>query len=311
MPRKNVNCDECRKEIRGEEIAYFSDAEKDLDFCSEESKEFLEFGLTSSDYFYYRWLKNSKQLTPQQVLGNEQQLREEYNKTHRGWLEKYYPNKEEYIPSIYLNQQLEGVLDCRKYKGLKKIFISTQVERSKLKIIKGSCKYGNETFETKIIPCISAQYYLNQNYPKDGTCVRKNEIYKLDNFGKKREQITKLNISGEGSEGDLDLSDFTDLEELDCHDNYLTNLNLNNFIKNNNLNTSDLTIFSPMRNLKRLEIGNHNKNKIRAGIYNRIEGSCKPLKDLNRLERLNINNTDTNSGWEYLPDSLKYFYYDT
>ena len=34
MPRKNVDCDQCGKEIRGEEIAYFSDAEKDLDFCS-------------------------------------------------------------------------------------------------------------------------------------------------------------------------------------------------------------------------------------------------------------------------------------
>jgi len=38
MPRKNVDCDQCSKKIRGEELAWFSDIEKDLDLCSKECK---------------------------------------------------------------------------------------------------------------------------------------------------------------------------------------------------------------------------------------------------------------------------------
>jgi len=67
-------------------------------------------------------------------------------------------------------------------------------------------------------------------------------------------------------------------------------------INNNNLSPSDLTIFRQMRNLEYLDIGNTDKNKIDQGIYNRWVGSCEPLKGLNKLERLDIRNTDIDSG---------------
>ncbi|CFW92820.1 putative Non-specific protein-tyrosine kinase [endosymbiont DhMRE of Dentiscutata heterogama] len=271
------------------------------------------------------------------------------------WLEKYYPDKK--TKNIYLNQQLEGVLDCSEYKNLYTIFISTSVDRSKLEI-KGGSYYGRET---KIIPCILAQEYINQEYPKNGTCVRKNESYDTDNFGKTRKEITKLWISEKALEGELDLADFKNLEVLWCSDNCLTNLNVNDCkklgriecfnnqlttlnlsnlkeleklkcfnnyltqipylpypekitslnISNNNINPSDLSIFNQLRNLRSLVIGNHNKNKINQGIYNHFQGGLKPVQDLNNLKKLNISNTDIDSGWEYLPDSLERIDYDT
>jgi hypothetical protein len=64
-------------------------------------------------------------------------------------LEKKYPDKEESTYVIYINQQLEGVLDCSEYKKLEKIYISSQVDSSKFEI-KGVSK-------NRIIPCIPAQ----------------------------------------------------------------------------------------------------------------------------------------------------------
>ncbi|CAG8530182.1 691_t:CDS:2 [Scutellospora calospora] len=82
------------------------------------------------------------------------------------WLEENYPDKEKYIPSIYINQQLEGVLDCS----------------------------------------------------------GENEQYGDKNFGKTREEITELDIREKALEGELDLSDFKNLEILKCSDNYLTQI---------------------------------------------------------------------------------------
>lgn len=153
------------------------------------------------------------------------------------WLEKYYSDKE--TERIYINQQLEGVLDCSEYKKLERIFISIQVDKSKFEIKKGSYR-KKESFisensekekikETKIIPRIPAQTYLDQNYPKNGTCIiRKNEDERFNNFGKTRKETRWLNINDKGLEGELDLSDFENLEVLTCSDNFLTNLNLNN-----------------------------------------------------------------------------------
>src|SRR5205809_4909499 len=83
-------------------------------------------------------------------------------------------------------------------------------------------------------------------------------------------------------------------------------------MRNNNLNPSNLTIFSQFSNLEHLLIGNSGKNKINQGIYNHFHGSLEPLKDLNKLDYLSISNTDIDSGFEYLPDSLiRIFDYNT
>ncbi|CAG8680295.1 2380_t:CDS:1 [Racocetra fulgida] len=108
----------------------------------------------------------------------------------------------------------------------------------------------------------SAQEYINQKYPINGTCNRKADP---ENKGKRREEITKLDISKgkTGNEnlfnkehknlfGDLKLEGFTNLrifkisshqlisldvsacrnlEELDCCENELTKLNINGCTK--------------------------------------------------------------------------------
>jgi hypothetical protein len=127
------------------------------------------------------------------------------------WLEKYYSDKETY--SIYINQQLEGVLDCREYKNLWRIFISSLVDRSKFEIKGGSYQEGKK--ETRITPCILAQEYINQKYPTQ----------------QEREEVKVLDIKEEGLEGELDFSDFKNLEKLFCHNNQLTTLNLSNLEK--------------------------------------------------------------------------------
>jgi hypothetical protein len=367
MPR-NVYCDQCRKDIGDEKLAYFSDIEKNLDFCSEEC--YSEWKNESSFAHYLE----SKGYNPQQENLNLEELREEYNKSGQKWLDQNYLDKEERILSIYLNQQLEGVLDCSEYKSLERIFISSSIDSSKLEIKKGSWKAYWGKSETQIFSCMPAQTWLDENYPKNGTCVRQ-EFERTEHesnhedFGKTREEIKELDIRSEyetpeknkSLEGELDLSDFKNLEELRCSLNCLTNLKLNNCLKlrkivcynnqlatldlgnlaeleelqcsdnyltqityptnpkkitnldinSNNINSSDLTIFSEFENLERLEIGNWDKTKINQGIYNRFYGSLEPLKDLNKLEKLYIHNTDIDSGWEYLPESINIrdFYY--
>jgi len=126
------------------------------------------------------------------------------------------------------------VLGCQEYKELEFIFISASVNSSKLEIKGGSYtgynkekKYGKH--KTKIIHCQPTRTYLQQNYPQNGTCqIRDESIITINNFGKTRAEIKELVISGEGLEGNLDLSDFPNLEELTCSANCLTNLNLNN-----------------------------------------------------------------------------------
>ena len=102
-----------------------------------------------------------------------------------------------------------------------------------------------------------------------------------------RTKETKLIVSNQHLESRLDLSDFINLEELNCYDNQLTQLNLPNpnqikyidvrnnyltdlsflgtldskkithlYISNNNLSEQDLSIFSRFVNLEGLGISN-------------------------------------------------------
>jgi hypothetical protein len=50
----------------------------------------------------------------------------------------------------------------------------------------------------------------------------------------------------------------------------------------------------------------HNQ-KVNQGICNRFYGSLEFLRNITKLEELDVNNTDIDSGLEYLPDSVKSF----
>lgn len=105
------------------------------------------------------------------------------------------------------------------------------------------------------------------------------------------------------------------LQVLDCSYNFLTELEWEKFnpetlkslsIEGNNFFPSDLSVFSRFINLKGLWIGDYyDEKKIQQDIYNKFYGSLEPLRNLNNLEHLNINNTDVDSGLEYLPISCK------
>jgi hypothetical protein len=56
---------------------------------------------------------------------------------------------------------------------------------------------------------------LEQNYPREGVCIIAGELKgKIDNFGRKRNEIIKLSLTEKELEGKLDLSGFTNLEAL-------------------------------------------------------------------------------------------------
>jgi len=87
---------------------------------------------------------------------------------------------------------------------------------------------------------------LDKNYPQE-----------------ERSKITELDISGQNLEGELDLSDFVNCQELNCASNKLTSLNLSNCSQleliycSNNLLTN-LTLPTNPTNLKKLNLEKNN-----------------------------------------------------
>lgn len=193
---------------------------------------------------------------------------------------------------------------------------------------------------------VNAQEWLDKVHPKEKRKniteldIRDNSLegeLKLEDFDNLKKFCCRGNKLVE-----LSVNDCAELEDLDCSFNSLTNLNFSklkklwrfsgsdniltdlNFlssfsvdslivlnIANNNFPRRDLSILSRFANLELLWIGNDDEEKIEEDIYNRFCGSLKPLKNLTRLESLNISNTDISDGLEeYLSTSLvdKYIY---
>jgi hypothetical protein len=163
---------------------------------------------------------------------------------------KYLDCWENRLTSLNLNKiNCLISLNCKK-NNLSSLNLTNQTKLTNL--------FFDWTGKVKIIR--DAQTWLNDNYHKDGTCQRKeattgkfkgwkNGEEKLySNFGKGREEITHLDISNKNLTGELDLTDFPNLIELDCGWNKLTYLNLTklyNLVKfycySNNLSSLNLT----------------------------------------------------------------------
>ncbi|CAH1761631.1 3624_t:CDS:10 [Entrophospora sp. SA101] len=106
----------------------------------------------------------------------------------------------------------------------------------------------------------------------------------------KRNTIKEINISYKNLIGNLDLTDFVNLEELYCHVNQLTSLNLTNCQQLKKLDCSsnklkDLILPSSAEQLTILSI-----------MDNNLSGDCSLFSHLVNLENLRI-------GLEYLPDT--------
>ncbi|CAG8457165.1 8323_t:CDS:1 [Cetraspora pellucida] len=72
-------------------------------------------------------------------------------------------------------------------------------------------------------------------------------------------------------------------------------------LTNNNFCEQNLSSFTRFPRLHRLFLGTDNAARIRQGIYNRWYGSLIHLLTLTRLQELDINATDINSGLKFLP----------
>ena len=131
------------------------------------------------------------------------------------------------------------------------------------------------------------------------------------------ESMKMIELRNKELEGDLiiDLNKFKKLEIIILSRNKLTSINFlgdSNELKhidvsNNDIQPTSLEMFSRFPNLTHLRLGSYDKDNIENGIYNRFFGSLKPLEKLSQLEKLDIRNTDIDSGLEYLPDKLVNF----
>ncbi|CAG8792223.1 5531_t:CDS:2, partial [Racocetra persica] len=173
------------------------------------------------------------------------------------------------------------------------------------------------------------------------------EISEKNEYPKEeRKDIKELNISRKNLEGNLELSDFINLERLDCYDNKLTGLNVNGLDKlrvvvcfDNNLADLQLndcfgivSLNASGNNFVEINLSGlvgekltyvwfkNNPLKGNLSIFSRFSnleklyldntffsGSLETLHDCSKLRELSISNTNIDSGLEYLPDSIEDF----
>ncbi|CAH1766990.1 24152_t:CDS:2 [Entrophospora sp. SA101] len=131
------------------------------------------------------------------------------------------------------------------------------------------------------------------------------ENEKVKDLVMKKNTVKRLNVDGKNLTGKLDLSDFVNLEVLDCHHNGLTTLNITNCRQLKILHCydnklTDLKLPSSAEQLTYLSLSNNNLSPRDLSMFSH-------LVNLEALV-IDISNTDIDSGLEYLPDSLKNFY---
>ena len=146
---------------------------------------------------------------------------------------------------------------------------------------------------------LNIQEYLNQFYPQS----TKNKVEYLS-IGK--------NSYFDDYGGHLDLSDFASLKFLDCSHHSLSsldlskNLELNTVIISGNEISADLSIFSHLTKLERLDLGTRYREfepyEAKILIKNNFTGSLKSLQNCKQLKHLRIGQqTNITEGLEYLP----------
>jgi len=106
----------------------------------------------------------------------------------------------------------------------------------------------------------------------------------------------------------LNLSDCVNLEWLRCSRNQISDLSFLNSLKSPekltflsirfNNSAGNLIPLWRFINLENLSLGS-----------NFFIGSLEPLKNLSKLKKLSIHDTDIDSGLEYLPESIESFHY--
>jgi len=185
---------------------------------------------------------------------------------------------------------------------------------------------------------VNAQEWLDKNYPNELVKREVKELaaslYTIDDQGNQYEKVFKEELENSliinnlinlkklylcsNKLTKLVIINCSEIELISCSGNFLADVNFlfeidskkltALYLENNNISEQNLSCFEEFTNLTALLVGNSDKNKIKKGIYNRFTGSLEFLKDLTRLERLSIKNTDIDSGLEYLPSTIKEFH---
>lgn len=172
---------------------------------------------------------------------------------------------------------------------------------------------------------VDAQEWLDKWYPRKGKHKLEKGKWKNpnENYDKKRKEITSLDISQKRLAGSLDLTDFINLEELDCSYNSLTNLILNNncgklkriYCQDNqltSLNISNqlvLTFLNCSQNKSLTALIVTNKPQLTTLVCSNCNLINLQLTNNHRLKLLNCSgNSNLTFGLEYLPKSLETFY---
>ena len=191
--------------------------------------------------------------------------------------------------------------------------------------------------ESKITIMVNAQQWLDRNYPNKKTVekIELNETWTysstkiklegklvIDNYPNLKHvmiweagleslriincpQLTSL-VCSKNKFTSLDLSQCDQLEWLTCENGFLADIKFPNnpdklyhlYLARNKF-SCDLSLFSKLTKLQELRIYEN-------GFY----GSLEPLKNLHKLEFLQIDDTDIDSGLEYLTDSVQRFLCD-
>lgn len=339
---------------------------------TEEWVEIIGESFQVTDWAFCTWLKNEKKLNILEInnkkylKSNIENLRNEYNKLwidvdkdfgEESWLDITYQQEWEEAGLTYKDAQ-EWIpvgfkpKDDYWVKNWKSYAFTPQEVKSWIEI--GLNNTIDDTFAAYLRvkignpqPNLNLEQLREEYRSLTNSKIRPVQKY-LDAIYLKslRNAIKELYLYNENFTGVLDLSDFVNLEKLDCRGNQLTSLNLDNCheliyldCEDNQLTTLDLSNCANLKgkvncanndinqiNLpkgERLESLNLSNNKLNQDLSifseledleeliisnNPITGSLKSLENLKKLRYLYISDTDIDSGGlEHLPESIKIF----
>jgi hypothetical protein len=149
--------------------------------------------------------------------------------------------------------------------------------------------------------------------PLEGKSLDLSDFFNLEEIRFENTNLEYL-LSSDALLDDLKLHNLSNLKKLNVEGNKLTQTDFLNHlpnpekltelsVSNNNIQPTDIEIFSKFVNLTKLRIGT-SKDGLEKGKKNKFHGSLKSLQNLNKLEELDIESADIDSGLEYLPENL-------
>ncbi|CAH1761991.1 10020_t:CDS:2 [Entrophospora sp. SA101] len=167
-------------------------------------------------------------------------------------------------------------------KGENSTEVDNQIKCFTFKQVQEWAEAGLTPEEVSFAAYLQKQNFTPQQYFQQGRDAQQKEM-------------TSLDIIDKNLKGSLNLNDFVNLQSLRSGGNQITSLDLSNFeldLRDNQF--TDLTFLGHLENLEEVWLNN-----------NPLSGGLEPLKNCQKLEKLEIENTNINSGLEYLPENLE------